>query len=100
MVNRESVRQFIRETFLFGDGEWLQDDMSFLENGVVDSTGILELIMFLEETYGITIADDELVPENLDSISNRRLQFCLPVQLPQNLSCVSILSYHSRKRLL
>jgi acyl carrier protein len=70
MANKESVRQFIVETFLFGKGDWLEDDMSFLENGVVDSTGILELIMFLEETFSITIADDELVPENLDSISN------------------------------
>ncbi len=69
-MNKESVRQFIVETFLFGNGDWLEDDMSFLESGVVDSTGILELIMFLEDTFGITIADDELVPENLDSISN------------------------------
>ena len=70
MLNRESIRQFIVETFLFGNGDRLEDEMSFLENGVIDSTGILELIMFLEETYSITIADDELVPENLDSISN------------------------------
>ena len=70
MTNRESVRQFIVKTFLFGNGDRLEDEMSLLENGVIDSTGILELIMFLEETYGIAIADDELVPENLDSISN------------------------------
>lgn len=70
MMNRESIRQFIVDTFLFGNGDWLEENTSFLESGVIDSTGILELIMFLEETYSITIADDELIPENLDSISN------------------------------
>ncbi|MFC1738375.1 acyl carrier protein [Planctomycetota bacterium] len=66
----DKVREFIVENFLFGDGEQLQDDTSFLEEGIIDSTGILELIMFLEETYGLKIEDDELIPENLDNISN------------------------------
>jgi acyl carrier protein len=48
----------------------LDDGDSLLERGILDSTGILELVAFLEEEFGATIADDELVPENLDSVSN------------------------------
>ncbi|MCU0643818.1 MAG: acyl carrier protein [bacterium] len=64
------VRNFVVENFLFGEGEKLKHDNSFLENGIVDSTGILELVSFLEENYRISIADDELIPENLDSLKN------------------------------
>ena len=64
------VRDFVVENFLFGDGEQLGDDTSFLEEGIIDSTGILELIMFLEETFGLKIKDDELIPKNLDSLRN------------------------------
>jgi acyl carrier protein len=66
----ERVRTFVVENFLFGDGDTLKGDTSFLEEGVMDSTGILELVMYLEETYGIRIQDDELVPENLDTLGN------------------------------
>lgn len=65
-----AVKKFVIENFLFGDGEDLQEDTSFLYEGIIDSTGILELIFFLEETYSIKIEDDELVPENLDSLNN------------------------------
>ena len=64
------ARQFIVENYLFGDDSDLQNHTSFLENGIIDSTGILELIAFLETTYGIQIEDAELVPENLDSLDN------------------------------
>jgi acyl carrier protein len=68
MVDR--IRGYILETFLFGgNGDSLGDDDSFLENGIIDSTGILELVAWIEETYGIRVADDELVPENLDSVN-------------------------------
>jgi acyl carrier protein len=64
------VRQFIDENFLFGeDGAALADDTSLLDAGLVDSTGILELVAFIESDFGIQIADAEIVPENLDSIS-------------------------------
>ena len=66
----ETVKAFIIENFLFGDSEKLKEDTSFLESGIVDSTGILELVAFIEETFGIRMADEELIPENLDSISN------------------------------
>ena len=64
------IRQFIIENFLFEEDEGLKEDTSFLENGIIDSTGILELVAFLEETFEIAIEDEELIPENLDSIEN------------------------------
>ncbi|RKY09909.1 MAG: acyl carrier protein [Planctomycetota bacterium] len=70
MSHIETVHEFIVENFLFGDGENLTNETSFLDSGIIDSTGILELIAFLEETYNIKIADDELIPENLDSLNN------------------------------
>ncbi len=66
----DKVREFIIEDFLFGDHEQFKDDTSFIASGIIDSTGILELIAFLEETYGITIADEELIPENFDCVKN------------------------------
>lgn len=64
------IRQFIVENFLFGEDGNLKEETSFLEGGIIDSTGILELVSFLEEKFGISVADEELVPENLDSIGN------------------------------
>jgi acyl carrier protein len=64
-----SVRRFIGENFLFREEiESLPEEASFLEAGIIDSTGVLELVCFLESTFGIEIADDEMLPENLDSI--------------------------------
>jgi acyl carrier protein len=65
---REKVRGFIVENFLFGQGAALQDNTSFLEQGIIDSTGVLELVAFLEQSFSIKVSDDELVPDNLDSI--------------------------------
>ncbi len=65
---REKVRAFIVEHFLFGQGTDLKDHTSFLEKGIIDSTGVLELIMFLEQTFSIKIDADETLPDNLDSI--------------------------------
>lgn len=62
------IRKFIEEAFLFGPSGSLADSDSFLEHGIVDSTGILELIAFLQDTYGIRIEDEDIVPDNLDSI--------------------------------
>ena len=64
------IRQFIVENFLFGEDGNLKQETSFLESGIIDSTGILELVSFLEEKFEISVADEELVPENLDSIAN------------------------------
>ena len=63
------VRAYIVERFLFGQGgESLSSDESLLESGTVDSTGVLEVVMFLEQRFGVKTADEELVPDNLDSI--------------------------------
>ena len=63
------VRDYILDNFLFtNDQSRLQDDASFLEEGIVDSTGVLELVMFVEENYGITVEDEDIVPENFDSV--------------------------------
>ena len=70
MDNSVKVREFVVENFLFGDGETLKDDTSFMEEGIIDSTGILELVFFIEETFGISVEDDELVPDNMDSLQN------------------------------
>jgi acyl carrier protein len=69
MIDVSPVKSFIINNFLFGDGSKLTTDtISFLDSGIVDSTGILELITFLEQEYEITITDDEMLPENLDSL--------------------------------
>lgn len=64
------IRTFIIENYLFGDDEGLEDSTSFLDEGIIDSTGILELIDFISEEFSITVEDEELIPENLDSIQN------------------------------
>ena len=70
MDNLNSVRHFVVENYLFGDGDSLKEDTSFMEEGIIDSTGILELIFFIEETFGFGVEDDELIPENMDSLQN------------------------------
>ncbi len=64
------IQQFIIEQFLFGEDDQLKEDTSFLDSGLIDSTGILELVSFLEERFKIKVEDEELIPENLDSIKN------------------------------
>ena len=64
------IRGYIVERFLFGQGaDGLSNDASFLEQGIVDSTGVLEIVMFLEQRFGIKVNDDELIPDNLDSVN-------------------------------
>lgn len=70
----ERLRSFIERNFLFGGALALSDDDSLQEAGIIDSTGVLELVAHLEECYGITVDDGELLPENLDSI-NRLARF-------------------------
>lgn len=64
------IRDYIVENFMFGDDEGLEEKTSFQERGIIDSTGILELVNFLEEQFRIAIADEELIPQNFDSIQN------------------------------
>ena len=65
------VRSFILENYLFTDDESeLENEDSFLDKGIIDSTGILELIFFIEETFAIKVEDDEMIPDNLDSVNS------------------------------
>jgi acyl carrier protein len=63
------VRSFVVANYLLGRGDGFSNDDSFLEHGIIDSTGILELVSHLEERYGIEVADEELNPDNFDSIN-------------------------------
>ena len=66
----EQIRCFILENYLFSDDDSaLGSDDSFLETGILDSTGMMELIYFLEEEYQVTVQDEEMIPENLDSVA-------------------------------
>jgi len=71
MEVKEQVRQYIIENFLFGDDSPLENDsMSLLDGGIIDSVGVMELVAFLEQDFDISVADDDLIPENLDSVDN------------------------------
>jgi acyl carrier protein len=66
---KQQIIDFITSNFLFDDAQAsINEKESLLETGVIDSTGVLELIAFIEETYGIKIEDEEIIPENLDTI--------------------------------
>ncbi len=67
-IERE-VREFLVRNFLFGRTEALRDDISLLGN-VIDSTGALELVAFLQDRFGITLEDEDMVPENMESVRN------------------------------
>jgi len=70
-VLRKELRQFITDSFLIGDDQVVFSDAdSFMKNGIIDSTGVLELTAHLEEKYNVTPTDDEMLPTNLDSIDN------------------------------
>lgn len=62
------IRQFICDNFIVSEADFTDDD-SMLDKQIIDSTGVLELVAFLEERFGIRISDDEMVPENLDSVN-------------------------------
>ncbi len=71
MTAESQIRRYILENFLFTDDETKLDNTdSFLAAGIVDSTGILELLMFVEETFGFEVQDEELLPENFDTVDS------------------------------
>ena len=70
---REELRTYILENFMFGASpQDLDDDASLLDTGVLDSTGVLELISHVEQTYGVEVQAAEIVPENIDSVNQLR----------------------------
>lgn len=71
MSNEEALRNYILENYLFTDDQSaLSNSDSFMEKGIIDSTGILEVIFFLEDELGVMVEDEEMIPENLDSVDN------------------------------
>ncbi len=66
---KEAVRQFIISNFYVANPADLKDDTSLLDSGTVDSTGVLEVIAFLESEFGVQVADNEIVPDNLDGLA-------------------------------
>lgn len=69
---QEMIMNYIKENFIAGRSSKIEltPEISLLESGIMDSTGILELVLFLEEQFSIKIEDEEIVPENLDSVAN------------------------------
>jgi acyl carrier protein len=68
---KDEIRDYILKNYLFSTNpDALDDTVSLMQTGVIDSTGVLELIMFLREQFGIEVADEEMVPENLDAVRN------------------------------
>ncbi len=69
-IVRQHMREFITASFLFdGDAYPLRDDTSLVAEGIVDPTGVLEVVLFIEETYGVDVSEADLTPENFDSIN-------------------------------
>ncbi len=67
---KDRISAFIVENFLFGKDKNFRDDTSLIDEGIIDSTGVLELVGFLEQEFSIVVEDEELLPENLNSINN------------------------------
>ena len=70
MNNAKIVRNYIVENFVFGDEEYIDEETLILEKGIIDSTGILELVVFMEKKFNFQIEDEELIPENFQSVKN------------------------------
>ncbi len=70
MEIKAQLKQFFKDNFMVEFNGEISDSDSFLENGVIDSTGVLELVLFLEETFEFKVGDDEIIPENLDTFDN------------------------------
>ncbi len=68
---KQSVKNYILENVLYGAGDdALSDEDSFLEKGIIDSTGIMEIVSYVEDEFNISVHDEEMIPENLDTINN------------------------------
>ncbi|HEX6157812.1 MAG TPA: acyl carrier protein [Burkholderiales bacterium] len=81
MKLQQQIRDFVTSNFYVADPKALEDRTSLLDQGIIDSTGVLEVIMFIESTFGVTVEDSEMLPENLDSIE-RIAAFVARKQVP------------------
>jgi acyl carrier protein len=69
MDHIKKLKEFVINNFMFGKGDALENDTDFFDKGIIDSTGTLELVSFIEETYNIAVLDNELIKENLSSLT-------------------------------
>ena len=69
MALEQEIRQFVHDNFILGEAP-LAGDASLTETGIIDSLGVLELVLFLEERYGVSVSEAETLPENLDTVDN------------------------------
>lgn len=69
MDHIKELKEFVINNFLFGKGDSLENDTDFFDKGIIDSTGTLELVSFIEENYNISVLDNELIKENLSSLT-------------------------------
>lgn len=70
MTIETAIKQYLMENMLFSDEFAYPDDASFLQTGILDSTGVLELVLFVEQTYGFQVAQPDVTPDNFDSVAN------------------------------
>jgi acyl carrier protein len=73
---KKTIRDFLVNDFLIGGEVKLEDDTSFMQRHILDSTGFIELITFVEERYGFSVADAEMLPENFDSLNSIESYVC------------------------
>ncbi len=66
---KEKIRTYVLDNFVKDSGLVLKDDTSFLEEGIIDSTGVMELVVFIESTFGVRVEDEEIIPDNFESIN-------------------------------
>ena len=67
---KATVRQFLLDSFIMGANATIDDDASFMKSRILDSTGFIELISFIEETFAVVVGDEEMLPDNFDSLNN------------------------------
>ncbi len=84
MSQINAVKEFIIENFLFGEEVQLELDTDFFDKGIIDSTGVIELVSFIEEKFDISVDDDELIPENLSSL--KKVDLFLEKKLSQKVA--------------
>jgi len=84
MSQINAVKEFIIENFLFGEEVQLELDTDFFDKGIIDSTGVIELVSFIEEKFDISVDDDELIPENLSSL--KKIDIFLQKKLSQKVA--------------
>jgi acyl carrier protein len=84
MSQINAVKEFIIENFLFGEEVHLELDTDFFDKGIIDSTGVIELVSFIEERFNISVDDEELIPDNLSSL--KRVDLFLEKKLRQKVA--------------